>query len=188
MYTLFCGGWSKQFPSWWELIGYIKQGDYDKRYAHNPNDCIKYKDLYTYRILDDGYRQFKISSTPRDCIAYDDDMVVNLTEIREGLQKHHDIGNSKRCWYRRQKCYFEYRKEPVPGTGNYPKTLHWKISKHSYRSSWIKAFDGQYLSDFQYPKAKNYLALDIPWDDEIPRRSEKNWKSQGKKRHQWEKK
>lgn len=183
MYTLFCGSWSKQFSSWWELIGYIKQHDYDKRYAHNSNDRTYYRLPIFYGVDSQGiaiYR-FEAQNETRDCIAYNDNTIINLSEIREGLKQYHNVEKTKTYWYRYQRRYFEFRREPVPGI-SHVKSRNWRIPRHSYRSSWTKVCDGK------YPKAKMYLSFDFSWDDECPRRPEKNWKSQGKKRHQWEKK
>ena len=185
MYTLFCGGWERQSSSWWELIDDIKQGRYDERYGHNPNDHITSILPIFYGEDSQGipiYR-YDIRKEQRDCIAYHDDLVINLAEIRKGLKEYrsHDRKYNPRRWTR---DYFEYRREPVPGLRHHRHHhRYWKIPQHSYRSSWVKA-----LEFGEYPKAKDHLTFDPWWDDEYPRRPEKNWKSQGKKRHQWEKK
>lgn len=176
---------TKPLETWWDLIGEISRNGYEDSIAHNENDLLVYwrTDWY-WDFHNETHITKKVECFTRHIFVYDEyDRIINLNEIRAGIKayKAPERREYYRHWYRMRGCYFEFRREPVPHTGHSRWGRYYRYKRHTYRNSYLSTCD--ILPD---PRINSQLDLGCKWDDEFPRSNEKNWKSQGKKKHQWE--
>lgn len=86
---------------------------------------------------------------------------------------------NKKKWCKKQVYKGTFRREPVQG-------IH---KPRMWKSFWRHPHYKRLISDFYIPEWEEYKKGNFisSWDyEEIPRCREKNWKSQGKRRHQWQ--
>ena len=166
--------------TWWDLIGEIVHHGYEDSIAHNENDLLVYWRTDCYW---DGkeVKTKQVEVFTRHIFVYDEyDRIINLREIRKGIKEYHEPPQKPYRWRRHRGCYFEFRREPVPGTGGHGWGRYYRHPR-MYFQSYLKTRD--ILPD---PRIEERLHLCMYWWDDYPRFNEKNWKSQGKKKHQWE--
>lgn len=144
-----------EFNEWWELIAHFYSGcDYFDRsdnfstinnVAHNENDNYSYH-IPKHFCNNETYKhQDKVTYYIRPYIIYDEyDRIINIAEIRASADVYNPNIKPKQkrppLCYRR---YFEYRKEPVPGTGKCRGSYHWReVSKNkSYVAKCMEYYD-----------------------------------------------
>jgi len=197
-YKVIDSGWFKIFNNWWDLIGFLKDKDHD--IAHNDNDIYVYYDCGKFKIkpnelsyeeeivkktialLTTGqsdYREINKYIYKRNIFIYDDDKIVNLSEIRESIAIYKSK-NEKHIWF---KNYFRYRYDPVPGIRVYRCNRYRKVKRNKSYAAKLSEYVDLFPNDSSIKRSAFFVSR---WDDDFSyHKTEKNWKRQSKKIKQW---
>lgn len=180
----------ESYEDWWKLLDKFYASYRDSTFgfrpepfnfdsiAHNENDTFKETnfdhdkglDVYTYR---------------RPYIIYNEDQIVNLSEIRESAKKFRIIEPKRRRYFRYRPVVFDYRNGPVPYTkcgryrGSYYRSC---IKKNKEYIAKTQEYADLFPSDSRLRQLKFFKSL---WADDFhSSKGGKSWKKQ-KKRKQW---
>jgi len=160
------------YDGWWDLIRCIKSYGYEQYIAHNENDSLPSRES-TY-LQDYNVWISKAVYKKRDVFVYDDNVIVNISEIREALKSFDEnlspVKKYKHSWSR--DCLFEYRKEPVPFTGNGRRAKYYrKIPKNKNYVLGVLS----YVNDARIREAYDRINT---WSDDFPPRcTQRSWKT-----------
>jgi hypothetical protein len=187
--------------SWWELIEYF----FYCRKGHEF-DCISHsiykKDLFIeyYPIFHGTYcypEKYAIEKRLyyRSEIVYDDDnRIVNLAELREGLKQYNPelsrkkINRNKGSYRFKSITNYKYlRYDPVPFTGKKRwrgNAYRWSI--HNYRNYYLSVLSYEDEMKMDSKIKNDFYQHNSQWKDECLRSNynNKSWKNE-KKRKQW---
>lgn len=158
---------------------------YEKKYHNSFFDdynCTGKDTVITERVSVGGIERYKILRT---YLIFDNQSrIIDVRDYKELILKHEEewekICNPSKRMILYQKSLPEFRNGPVPGTGRHKHYFNYRLPKT--RNEMRKNTDAEYR---EYTRAKR-RHLPNSYDDIYVYR-ERNWKSQGKYKKQWQK-
>lgn len=174
-----------EFHSWEDLIKWLYLSDL-RFVGHNLNDTyVTFFPIFKNGEVFGKPKHHKVNYVIFDSIW----RVVDKQTLVKGLEERHNENlRNKRPWrFRGRPFYFEYRREPVPGTSK------WKNGSDLWRSirknkSYAAKLEEYYHLFPNDAKMRDRKWLVKMWNDDLGMRTQdKSWKRQNKVKKQWQK-
>lgn len=169
---------------------YHAEVQYENRFYRDCATCENDQKVVTERIKTEDYYGLHFEYVNRIYIIYDSyGRIINPVDLYSdvlNLLKHPNKSNNLSYWDKELKrLNIRYRIDPVPTTGKkrYRSRYYRKFAIHNE----IKSNSDVEIKEFVRPRRNPNGLISIYGIFDYPvRKNEKNWKSQGKKKHQWE--